>query len=267
MRRNVRAVWMRAAAAALVLAGSAAVRAAAQQADPWDWRASTLTRVQLTQILARYEAATASPAYSAELRRRAQAAVDSIQARLTDGDLRVGDRLRLIVEGQTALSDSFAVTAGPALVLPVVGSVSMKGVLRSELASRLTSRVDSVYRGAVVRVILLTRLAILGGVGKPGFYSLTRDALLTDALTSAGGITTGTQLDEIYVERGRTRFLTADTLQLAMRQGRTIGDLRLMDGDQIIVPVSLPQNPFQTAQMLSYIVSMGLSLFTLTKVL
>jgi protein involved in polysaccharide export with SLBB domain len=241
--------------------------AAAQQGDPWDYRASSLTRVQLTQLLARYEAAGGSPAYSEALRARARADVDSIRARLADGDLRVGDRLRLRVEGQPSLSDSFAVTEGPALVLPVIGTVDLKGVLRSELQDRLAASVDSVYRAAVVRVIVLTRLAILGGVGKPGFYSLTRDALVADALTAAGGIAPGAQLTDIYVERGRSRLLGADSLQTMMRQGKTIGDLRLVDGDRIVVPVEVPRNALQTVQVLSYMLSLGLSLFTLSRVL
>jgi protein involved in polysaccharide export with SLBB domain len=251
------------AACALLLARSAV----AQQPDPWDYRAPGLTREQLAQELARYQAAATSPAYSEALRARASVDVDSIRARLADGDMRVGDRLRLVVEGQATLTDSFAVTAGPALILPVVGSVGLKGVLRSELAARLTGRVDSVYRGAVVRVIMLTRVAVLEGVGKPGFYSLPKDALIADVLTAAGGISPTAQLSRIYIERGRSRLWSPDSLQVVMREGRTIGVMGLVDGDRIVVPVTPPGNALQSVQVISYVFSLGLSLLALGRIL
>ncbi|HXY20407.1 MAG TPA: hypothetical protein VEH83_10470, partial [Gemmatimonadales bacterium] len=123
-------------AAGLVLGLVVAAPAAAQQPDPWDFRDPGISRQDLVQVLARYQAAAASPAYSAELRAEARSDADSIQARLRDGDMRVGDRLKLVVAEQKDLSDSFTVSQGPALVLPVVGTVPLQGVLRSELADR-----------------------------------------------------------------------------------------------------------------------------------
>lgn len=241
--------------------------AGAQQSGQWDYRVPAASRQQLELVLARYQAAAQSPAYSERLRAMASTAADSIRARLTDGDLRVGDRLRLTVSEQPQLTDTFTVSEGPALVLPVIGSVALAGVLRSELQDRIAARVDSVYHNAVVHVVVLTRLAILGGVGRPGLYSFTSQALVADALTAAGGISPGAQLNDIYVERGRSRLMDADSLQILMRQGKTIGDLRLVDGDRIIVPVSQPTNPLQTLQTFSYLLSLGLSLFTLSRVL
>ena len=107
--------------------------AEAQQTDSRDYRAPGITRQQLEGVLARYEAAAQSPAYSEGLRARARADADSVRARLQGGDLRVGDRLRISVEGQPQLADTAAVvTEGPALVMPGIGSVPLGGVLRSE---------------------------------------------------------------------------------------------------------------------------------------
>jgi len=248
--------------------------AAAQQSDAWDFRDRGLSRQQLEQILARYQAAAASPAYSAALRSHAGAVSDSIRARLRDGDMRVGDRLRLTVEGQSrlaegqrGLSDTFAVSTGPALLLPVVGRVELTGVLRSELAGRIAQSVDTVYRNAVVRVELLTRLVVTGGVARPGFYALPSDALIADAIGAAGGVAATAELDQTYVERGRDKLWSTDSLQVAMREGRTIGNLGLQDEDRIIVPVAPPANALQTVQVFSYLLNLGLSLFTLSRVL
>ena len=256
----MRNAWLVVAALAIARPGNA------QQPSAWDWRAVGLSRTELTSLLARYQRTATSSAYSDAMRRRAAFVVDSIQSRLAEGDLRVGDRVRLLVDGQASLSDSFAVTAGPALVLPVVGSVGLKGVLRSELATRLTNRVDSVYRGATVRVTPLTRIAVLGGVTKAGFYSLPKDALVADALSAAGGIAPTARLTDIYVERGRDRILGVDSIQAAMRDGRTIGDLRLIDGDRIVVPVKAEANALATVQVLSYVMSLSLTVLSLSKI-
>jgi protein involved in polysaccharide export with SLBB domain len=255
------------AGCAALLAASGARAASAQLPGRWDFRARMITRPELQSVLARYQAAAASPAYSAGLRHRAAAIADSIRARLADGDLRAGDRLRLVVEGQPSLSDSFAVSGGPALVLPVVGSVDLKGVLRSELAGRLTARVDSVYRNVAVRVIVLTRLGVTGGVKNPGFYSLTGDAVVADAITSAGGVAPTAVLNQMYIERGRDRLWSGDSLQVAMQEGRTIAALRLLDGDRIVVPVQIPTSTTATLQMMSYIGSLLLSFIAVGRII
>ena len=259
-----RSLWRVGVGVALCAALSARV-AGAQEGGPWDYRSPTASRLQLEQVLARYQAAGQSPAYSQRLRASAAAVADSIRARLTRGDLRAGDRLRLTVSEQAILSDTFTVTAGPALVLPVVGTMDLTGVLQSELEDRIAARVDSVYRAAVVHVVPLTRIAVLGGVARPGFIALPSNALVDDAITTAGGLAPDGQLAEAYVERGRQPLWSADSLQVAMRERRTIGDLGLQSGDRIVVPTALPRDASRTVQTISYLVTIPLSLYALLK--
>ncbi len=250
----------------LVLAGVFLSQPAwGQQPGAWNYRDPNLTRQQLTQLLARYQAATGSSAYSQYLKASIQADADSIAARLANGDIRPGDRMRITVDGQPQLSDTFLVSLGPVVALPVVGSVNLHGVLRSELQDRMSAAIASVYRAAVVRVQLLTRLAVVGGVGRPGFYSLPRNALLDDAITAAGGLAPEGRLDGLYVERGKRRVWASDSLQVAMRQGRTIQDLSLQSGDRIVVPSVLPRDPVRTAQVVATLLAMPLSLYALVR--
>jgi protein involved in polysaccharide export with SLBB domain len=241
--------------------------AMAKRKGPWDYRSPGVSRAQLEEVLSRYDAAAQSPAYSERLRSRARGNADAIRARLNDGDMRVGDRLRLRVSDQAQLTDTFTVSAGPALVLPVVGSVALGGVLRSELEVRIARSVDSVYRGAVVRVVLLTRVAVMGGVSHPGFYALPSDALVLDAISAAGGLASEARLSSVYVERGKQVLWRPDSLQVAMQEAWTLGDLGLQGGDRIVVPVGAQSDPYRTVQTVSYLLSLPLTLYAVLNLL
>lgn len=254
-----------AAAAALCALLPARPAAAQQQRDSWNFRSPDITRQQLQQLLARYQAAAQSPVYSAGLRAATSLAADSIRARLRDGDMRAGDRLRLTVSDQRTLSDTFAVTAGPALVLPSVGTLPLQGVLRSELQDRITTSVDSVYRDAVVQVVLLTRLAVTDGVVRPGYYALPPDALVADAITAAGGLVPYAELSQAYVERGNERLWQSDSLQAAMRTGRTLGELGLQAGDRLVIPLGQAKDPLRQAQLISYLVGLPVSIYAIVQ--
>src|ERR1051325_8754871 len=54
----------------------------------------------------------------------------------------VGDRVLLHVEGDSALSDTFTVVAGPAIRLPDIGEISLAGVRRTDLESHLQHEID-----------------------------------------------------------------------------------------------------------------------------
>jgi len=82
-----------------------------------------------------------------------------IRRRLEEGDFHAGDRLLVVVEmaqgsaaaaaGRTSeqqLSDTFTVGSSQEVTLPVVGVVSLRGVLRTELEPRLTAEIARYIR-------------------------------------------------------------------------------------------------------------------------
>lgn len=226
-------------ALALLVGGAPVARA---QAPGWDPLSRTASRESLQGLLNRLQAAAESPAYSPVLRAQARAEADKIRNRLAAGDFLTGDRILLIVEGEQALSDTFSVTPGPELVLPTAGTMSLAGVLRSELEGRLSEHVQRYVRNPKIRAQTLVRLMLDGQVSKPGFYTLSTDLILTDALDLAGGLSREADLEKVAVERQNTVLWDAAALQRAIADGRTLDQLGVRAGDRIYVggkPTSL----------------------------
>ena len=183
-----------------------------------------------------YEAAATSSAYSGGMRDAARANAAMIRERLEKGDFHAGDRVALYVQGEPNLPDTVLVEPGPQITLPLFGSISLAGVLRSEIEQHLTTELGKIIHDPVVRAQGLLRLAIVGSVGRPGFYVVPADLLVGDALMIAGGPSGDANLDKLRIERGSERILEGEMMKEAMRQGRTLDQLNLQAGDQILLP-------------------------------
>ena len=194
------------------------------------------TRADLERLLQEHEQALASPAYSESAKRVIRADASAIRARLENGDFRVGDRVALYVQGEPNLPDTVAVEPGPMISLPLFGEISLHGVLRSEIEAHVAQALSSFLRDPVVRANGLMRLAVIGSVARPGFYTMPAEMLVGEALMVAGGPTPASDLGDVRIERGATLLLEGEELQEAIRNGLTLDQLNLQAGDQIVVP-------------------------------
>src|SRR2546430_4391841 len=121
---------------------------------------------------------------------RAQATAGPTGSAASDvlaGAFQVGDRVLLRVEGDSALSGTFAVGPGPALTLPEIGEIPLIGVRRADVEAYLGRELARYLKEPVVHAKALIRLSIMGDVEHPGFYFVPADAVLADALMQAGG--------------------------------------------------------------------------------
>ena len=227
------------------------------------------TRLDLGAEFDRLMLFATSPAYSEMLRERTRQEAELIQARLTLGDFQVGDRILLSVDNQPALSDTFLVDQGPVLTLATIGDVPLRGVLRSELRTHLTQYLGRFLRDPIVRARGLVRISITGAVGRPGFYTVPGEMILTDAIMAAGGPAGNAKIDEIRVERGDSRVWEGDRLQQAMIEGRTLDQLNVRAGDRIVVPQGAGGlgGAESALRAFTLLLSLPLTIFALTSIL
>jgi protein involved in polysaccharide export with SLBB domain len=218
----------------LLLAATAA-SLDAQARQGWDARGLQLTRTELQEAMARLDETAASSSYSGALRERARTEAALIRQRLDEGDIRVGDRILLAVEGQPQLTEAFGVVAGRVIILPQIGEVPLEGVLRSELQQHMTAQIGRYVRDPVVHARSLIRLQVTGAVRNPGFFTIPSDLLLSDAIMLAGGPSTDRPELRIRIERGRDIIWDGERMEAALIEGQTLDQLSVQAGDAIFV--------------------------------
>lgn len=151
-------------------------------------------------------------------------------------DFRTGDRILMTVEGEPQLSDTFTVVAGPAIDVPVIGAVPLTGVTEMGLERYLSTYIARYVRHPVVHATAMIRMGVLGEVAHPGFYALPSQALLEDALMTAGGVTQTARIDGLYLSRSDAPRISNDSLHRAIADGLTIAELGVRSGDELVVP-------------------------------
>lgn len=213
------------------------------------------TRSDLEASLRELEEVARSSRSTDPQRSQRQVTLAAMRRRLAEGDFHTGDRVAISVKGdvppaagaptrvrplERQLSDTFTVGSRQELTLPVVGVVTLRGVLRSELDAHLTEEIGRFVREPVVDAWPLIRVSVQGAVARPGFYTLPIDAALSDALMAAGGPARGAKIGKLRIERDGKSVWAGNPLQRAIAEGRTLGEMSLLAGDQFTLPETRP---------------------------
>lgn len=250
--RRSRLVAVRAATGlAMVAVALVAAPVASQGQDNGDSARVHASRPQLEALAEAAERVAMSADADASLRAQKRAEAESIRARLRDGDFRPEDRIVLWVRGDSALTDTFTVRAGRTLDLPDMPPISLEGVLRAELQEHITRHITRFVKAEGIEARPLIRLAVIGEVTRPGFYLLTPNRLVSDAIMLAGGPTGEADLTRTTVRRDTSDLWKPEALRAAMREGRTLGQLDLGPGDEIIVGERKQRDWLRTVSVVS----------------
>jgi polysaccharide biosynthesis/export protein len=138
-----------------------------------------------------------------------------------------GDRLRVVVFGQDGLSNSYLVDASGHIAMPLIGSVSARGLTTDELSSRISGRLRQGFvrePHVAVEVEAYRPFFILGEVTQPGQYPYVADMTVETAVAIAGGFSPRAYRQTVVVTRtvnGRPVRTTVPTTY-ALRPGDTI---------------------------------------------
>ena len=218
----------------LALLVVAAPVARAQSAPTGDAGRPNASRDELSAQAAQAELA-ASAGGSADARSMKQREAAAIRWRLSHGDFEVGDRIVLVVPGDSALTDTLTVAAGRVVQFSKLPPIALDTILRSELHAQLAKSIGRFLKDTLFQATPLIRFGVLGEVARPGYYRLSTDASISDALMAAGGPTSHADVPSSIVRRGSRKVMSTGALRDAMAAGSTLDEAGLAAGDELVV--------------------------------
>jgi len=117
--------------------------------------------------------------------------------------LGTGDKIRVIVFGETDLGGEFTVGADGTISLPLVGGIKAVGLTAAELQTAIeTALKDGYLNDPKVNVEVLTfrPFYILGEVNKPGEYEFSNGLTVVKAVAMASGYTYRADKAHVFIE-------------------------------------------------------------------
>jgi polysaccharide export outer membrane protein len=138
-----------------------------------------------------------------------------------------GDKLRIMVFGQDALSNNYTVDAQGAVNLPLIGAVEARGLTTSQLAGAIAGRLRSGYirdPSVAVEIDIYRPFFVFGEVTFPGQYPYVPNMTAENAIAIAGGFTPRAFKDKVTITRKMQGWPIRTTLPLRypLRPGDTI---------------------------------------------
>ncbi len=130
------------------------------------------------------------------------------------------------------------------IVVPQVGTVSLQGLTLEEAQEKIRLGLSRILPDPIVVVSLAgtrpVQVTISGEIFRPGIYPINSSTpRVADALLVSGGSTLNADLRQVQIRRklidGSVISQTID-LYAALQNGGSIPNLRLQDGDAILVP-------------------------------
>jgi protein involved in polysaccharide export with SLBB domain len=150
-----------------------------------------------------------------------------------------GDRLDVQLVGNTKARYSLVVNRDGRIQFPELGPISVSGLRIDEAKARVESRVQEQMIGTQASVSMgdlrSIRVFVLGDAERPGSYTVSGLATITNALFVSGGVKTNGSLRNIQLKRNGRTIETLDLYDLLLN-GDTSSDARLLPGDVIFIP-------------------------------
>ncbi len=173
--------------------------------------------------------------------------------------IRPGDILKVDVWGHPEFSGQFLVDETGRLQYPVVGDLEVRNLTITALRERMQKGLGQIFNTVFLTVTPLFRMAVLGQVRNPGLYTVDPTLSVLDVVAMAGGPGPGGNLNHVRLLRGGAE------LRLSFDQARSLQDMGVRSGDQIVVPKKSFTR--EDVSVLLSVVQIGLSVAILVKTL
>jgi polysaccharide export outer membrane protein len=143
--------------------------------------------------------------------------------------LDTGDRLRVVVYGQEGLTNTYSISAGGTITMPLIGSVPARGRTPSGLAADIAARLRNGFirePSVAVEIEAYRPFFILGEVQAPGQYPYVPNMTAESAVAIAGGFSPRAKRDRVTL----THTDSSGTSRVIVPPGTPIGP-----GDTVLI--------------------------------
>jgi polysaccharide export outer membrane protein len=124
--------------------------------------------------------------------------------------LDAGDKLRVVVFGQEGLTNTYAIDAGGAITMPLIGAVTARGRTPAGLAAEIAAKLRNGYirePSVAVEVETYRPFFILGEVAAPGQYPYVPNMSVESAVAIAGGFSPRAKRDSVTLTHNADRVV------------------------------------------------------------
>jgi polysaccharide export outer membrane protein len=170
-------------------------------------------------------------AYAAAPVANAYAAAPVAASRDASYHLDAGDKLRVVVYGQEGLTNTYAIDAGGAITMPLIGAVAARGRTPAGLAAEISAKLRNGYirePSVAVEVETYRPFFILGEVAAPGQYPYVPNMSVESAVAIAGGFSARAKRDAVTLTHsdasGTGRFIVPLGTQLGPGDTVLVGE-------------------------------------------
>ena len=143
--------------------------------------------------------------------------------------LDAGDKLRVVVYGQEGLTNTYAISAGGTITMPLIGAVPARGRTPQGLAGDISARLRNGFirePSVAVEIESYRPFFILGEVQAPGQYPYVPNMTAESAVAIAGGFSPRARKDRVTI----THSDASGTSRMIMPPGTSISP-----GDTVVV--------------------------------
>lgn len=157
----------------------------------------------------------------------------------SDYRLGPGDELRIKGWGSIELDVRASIDRNGLIHIPRVGSIQLAGVRSSDAEASIRSAIARYYKDFQISVtqgqIRGITIYVVGQARQPGSHTVSGASTLISALFEVGGPNSLGSMRKIHVKRGE-RTITEIDLYEFIAHGNKSGDIRLQDGDTVVIP-------------------------------
>lgn len=145
--------------------------------------------------------------------------------------LDAGDKLRVVVYGQEGLTNTYAVSAGGSITMPLIGSAMARGRTTAGLAAEISAKLRAGFMrepSVAVEIEAYRPFFILGEVAAPGQYPYVPNMTAETAVAIAGGFSPRARRDSVTVTHtdvsGTSRFVVSPAAPISPGDTVLVGE-------------------------------------------